>query len=192
MGSAARRILELDELLEDEADDVSKAYVHGIAIGAAVGLGDSDAGALNVCLQRVLADQLDRAALALFVVASLDDDDGLFEPALPDDDADLEERLLALKEWASGFLAGFADGFGQRDPTERARVERPAEVGSDEEKDPTAEILGDLVALAELDPVETDYEDDDRSDDPEADYVELVEYIRATVHVLREERRVVA
>ncbi len=181
---------ELDHLLEDEADDVSKAYVHGVAVGATVGLGDSDPLAVDASLKRVFDDTLDRVSLSVFVVGTLDDVSSLFEPALPDEDADLEERLLALKEWASGFLAGFADGFGQRDPAERMGVTEPAEVGSDEEKDPTAEILGDLVALAELDPVESDYEDDDRSADAEADYVELVEYVRATVHVLREERRV--
>ena len=183
---------ELDELLEDEADDVSKAYVHGVAVGATVGLGDSDPLAVDATLKRVLDDTLERVSLSVYVVGTLDDVNSLFEPALPEEDTDIEERLLALKEWASGFLAGFADGFGQRDPAERMGVTEPAEVGSDEEKDPTGEILGDLVALAELDPVESDYEDDDRSADAEADYVELVEYVRATVHVLREERRVAA
>lgn len=48
------------------------------------------------------------------------DDAYAFEPLLPDDEHELEERLLALKDWAGGFLTGvgIADISPQKDENE--------------------------------------------------------------------------
>jgi hypothetical protein len=82
-----------------------------------------------------------------------------FSPALPDDDALLSDRVAALAAWCDGFLYGIGSG------ASGAEIVKEADI---------SEFLRDLtdIARAELEP--------GRSEDAaEADYIELVEFVRA-------------
>lgn len=182
----------------------SPAYLHGVIIGGAVGSGEANVADIKAVLARVLdhpnanADADADTEDIEEALAALDDDDLIFAPLLPDDDEQLEQRLLALKEWVSGYLAGFADGLGHR---RRDEEERDAEDAADAtsansrmgtEGSPgkgaegeSTEILSDFVAIAELDPSD----DEAAVDEAEADYAELVEYLRAGVLIMRDEWR---
>lgn len=88
-----------------------------------------------------------------------------YQPLIPDDTHDLNERLLALKDWASGFIAGF--------------VIAGWSLTSDEQ-----DILNDLVAIASLNPeIATEAEDEEA-------YLHLFEFARMVpVSLLRKNRR---
>ena len=104
-------------------------------------------------------------------VAQFDDEELGFTLWLPDDDEPLEERTVALSRWCSGFLAGLGSG-GQLDAlSEEAR-----------------EAIADLqeIARAELSPPEVEGQ---QSDEDEAAYAEIVEYVRVVALVLREDFR---
>ncbi len=88
---------------------------------------------------------------------------------LPEDDEDMARRLGALGDWCQGFLVGLGQG-GLTDP---ARL--TAEVN---------EALQDLAAIARVDDeAEMAVEDED----DEADYTQLVEYVRMVAMSLYEE-----
>lgn len=82
----------------------------------------------------------------------LGDDFGL-QLMLPDDDAEIEERIAALSQWCHGFLTGFGSAGAKEDLSDDAR-----------------DTLQDLAALVQI------AVDDD--EDTEADYMEVTEYVR--------------
>ena len=94
-------------------------------------------------------------------------DPGLaFRPLLPDDMEPLDVRVEALGEWCEGFLLGVGLGGVARQGELSANVQ---------------EILRDLQEISK---VSWDVEADE---DAEASYVELVEYVRVGVMLMREE-----
>lgn len=93
----------------------------------------------------------------------LDDFDFSFEPLLPNDEAPLNERAVALSEWCQGFLTGL----GYKDK------------GSNWPGECT-EILNDFVEISRLDP-------DASGETDEAAYAELTEYVRVGVQVISSE-----
>lgn len=98
-----------------------------------------------------------------FTRQQLDDFDFSFSPLLPDDDAPLEERALALSEWCQGFLFGV--GYAGKNS------DWPGEC---------TEILRDLMEIGRLDP-------DGGGEADETAYAELSEYVRVGVQVIRSE-----
>lgn len=78
---------------------------------------------------------------------------------LPDDDADISDRVTALGQWCQGFLVGFG--------TSGVNVE--TELSGD-----TADALRDFASFVHISP---DLEDGD-VEGSEGDYMELVEYVR--------------
>lgn len=80
---------------------------------------------------------------------------------LPDDDAAIERRALALGQWCEGFLGGF--GLVGR------------EGGLSEEGD---SVLADFAAIAQ---VQTDLEESEAN---EVDFMEVMEYVRMAVLML--------
>ena len=74
---------------------------------------------------------------------------------LPDDEAPLAQRAVALGQWCQGFLAGF--GLTARDGALSAEA---------------MEVLQDLSAIAQ---VQSALEE---SEDGESDYMEVMEYLR--------------
>ncbi len=88
-----------------------------------------------------------------------------FSPVLmlPDDDAEMAERLRALSEWCHGFLSGFGSVSREEALTEEA-----------------LSILQDLAAIVHISADEDDA-------DEEADYMEVVEYVRVLAATLYQE-----
>lgn len=84
-----------------------------------------------------------------------------FSPFLPDDEFQLFERAQALSEWCQGFL----QGLGHAD----IKMSWPGNC---------REIIDDLIAISQLDP-------DSNEDDDEASFMELTEYVRVGVELIR-------
>ena len=90
-----------------------------------------------------------------------------FQLLLPDDDAVLMERALALSQWCQGFLYGF--GTGGAVPREQLSAE-------------VEEVLRDLTHISQA-AVETGAE----AEEEEQAYAEIVEYVRAGVQLIHDE-----
>lgn len=90
-----------------------------------------------------------------------------FSPMLPDDSRPLVERLDAFRDWCEGFYLGLTVGGV-----------------TDIEKLPpdSREFLADLVEFAQL-----ETEEQDSSEALEKDFMELNEYLRVGVMLVREE-----
>lgn len=90
-------------------------------------------------------------------VAQLQGDTFELTLLLPDDDSDIAQRLTALGQWCYGFLTGFGSAgvAGQRDMSEESQ-----------------ETLQDLASIAQIEIDEADTEE------AEADYMEITEYLR--------------
>ncbi|TQV69698.1 UPF0149 family protein [Exilibacterium tricleocarpae] len=102
------------------------------------------------------------AAIALeqlhaVTLAQLQDDGFGLELQLPDDDTELEQRLTALSQWCHGFLSGFGS----------AGIDGRQQLSAD-----ASDALRDFAAIVQIG---TDEEDDDEA---EAQYMQLVEYVR--------------
>lgn len=93
----------------------------------------------------------------------LDSDQFEFELFLPDENTRLTERANALADWCRGFLFGFGS-------------QKKASTLSGESK----EILKDVYEFSHMDP-QADGEED------EAAFIELTEYVKAAVLLLRSE-----
>lgn len=87
---------------------------------------------------------------------------------LPSDEDSLETRTHAMAEWCQGFLSGFGGSIGQRKLSDEAR-----------------EILEDYVAIAQI-------AEADASQDDEASFMEVSEYLRMTAVFLYTECNPVA
>ncbi|AWN17806.1 UPF0149 family protein [Salinisphaera sp. LB1] len=104
-------------------------------------------------------------ALREMTLEGLFDPDLSFTPLLPDDDEhSLDRRVNALARWCSGFLFGLSYR-GRFDP--------------DQLSDEVREIVTDLTELSKA---ELTAEED--ADSAEADYAELVEYVRVGVQMI--------
>jgi len=88
-----------------------------------------------------------------------------FEPLLPDENASLADRLVALGEWCQGFVYGLGRG-----------GLKPESLKGD-----SAELLRDFSEIARIS------EQSDESEENEAAYFELVEYVRVGVLLINEE-----
>jgi uncharacterized protein YgfB (UPF0149 family) len=86
------------------------------------------------------------------------------QPFLPDDDSDLEQRTQALSQWCHGFLSGFGS----------AGIDPNAEFSTDQ-----ADALRDMAAIVQV-TIDGDLEGEEGrgEDQQEADFTELVEYVR--------------
>lgn len=104
-------------------------------------------------------------ALRDMVLEGLFDPDLSFTPLLPEDETDLERRVTALARWCAGFLYGLSHD-GLFDPAALS-----AEVG---------EVVQDLTQLSRAGLTAEDGDDETA----EADYAELVEYVRVGVQMI--------
>jgi uncharacterized protein YgfB (UPF0149 family) len=172
------------ELLALEAssgpgEGLSPSELHGATVG--VGVGDPGTFELQDLVDLLGADTLaDAESVSRFVVATLDAlsaDDLSFAPLLPDDEAPMTERLDALAAWCQSFLAGLAVGLSRRGIDELGGL--PEEV---------QEIVQDMVAIAQLETELTGEDGEDGEDgetDPEADFMELAEYVKVGTLIIR-------
>lgn len=97
-------------------------------------------------------------------LAQLEDQAYSFRLLLPDDDADLQDRTSALAQWCHGFLSGFGS----------AGVKPQAQFSED-----SADALRDMAAIVSI----GDGADEDEQES-EANFFEIVEYVRLAVLTL--------
>ena len=93
-----------------------------------------------------------------------------FEPLLPDDQSDAQDRTLAMAHWCEGFLHGVVSARHSAALRERLAAE------------PLADIVRDLLQVTRA---EVDADADQETN--EAAYAELVEYLRVAAQLVYEE-----
>jgi len=100
--------------------------------------------------------------LATSTLAQLNDQELSFQLLLPDDDQPMLDRMEAMSCWCRGFLQGFglAGNYQQQDLSEDA-----------------SELLGDIAEISNM-------SDEMNGDDTEADFVEILEYLRVGAMIL--------
>ena len=115
---------------------------------------------------RMSVCQLYRASLE-----QLEDDGYGLTLLLPDDDADLDQRIAALGQWCGGFLSGFGS----------------AEIAPDQQLSASAtEAIRDFAAIVQVG-IGEENEEEETDDELERHYMEIVEYVRmATLTLLME------
>jgi uncharacterized protein YgfB (UPF0149 family) len=163
---------ELDQSLQAVGSGVEAAEAHGCLCGALCVEGTFPAAEWAA---EVLPDGADEAVARPILellsglrdetLALLTGDDMDFQPLLPVDTEPLDARVRALAAWCSGFLYGLGR-LGALDSL-------PGNLD---------EILRDFseISRASLSP-------EDSGDDAESDYMELVEFVRASVQLSFEE-----
>lgn len=151
------------QLLDSTAPDLSPAVLHGALTGFLCSGGELDQDILPDLLETaippVVAQLVER--LASETRTDLQAVDYGFQLLLPADDSSLAQRVEALSQWCDWFNLGFAAGFM------RPQTDLSAEL---------LEILNDFSQLAEADAVDED--DDGDAEQDEANFMELVEYVR--------------
>jgi yecA family protein len=148
--------------------DLSAAQAHGMATGMlCVNEQARSANWLAELFQQgtPVADAGNTALVDLFeeTRSLLASDEFEFDLLLPDDDALLSEQVEALTHWCQGFLLGVSFTHAASDLSREA-----------------TEILKDIVEFTKLD-TEAEGEED------EGDFMEITEYIRSAVLLLRSE-----
>lgn len=102
------------EAFEDWTD-VSVSEIHGLMTGLMTACNAPDEQGWATILEELSFAPLPDAALTLLTEEAEDtvfqlkdkDDAYAYTPLVPDDDHDLYERVIALKQWANGFMTGF-------------------------------------------------------------------------------------
>ena len=148
--------------------DCSAAEVHGFLCGhLCTGIrtheswlrhaqGLLDVGTLNSDIKSTFVELFDATEMQINT-ANFD-----FQLLLPDDDEEVRVRVEAIGQWCQGFLTCF--GMGCSD--ERAH----------KMSDDVKSALADFVAISQV-----NYDDVDEDDPTEADYTEVMEYVRMAV-----------
>jgi uncharacterized protein len=157
------------QIIDEDGAEFSVAEAHGLMTGMlCVDQSASfDQWENEMRSTGILADYFNREALdcmtALFEGTRNKFADGGFEfsPCLPDDDYTIAERARALSEWCQGFLQGLG----------HANVKRfgPGQC---------TEVISDLIAISDVDPNSNDEDDEDS-------LMELIEYVRVGVELIR-------
>lgn len=164
---------ELDTLLRAAGASASPSEAHGVLAGVLC----APEGAENAWRGLILDDEavpgalLDECLTDLLAQtrAMLADTEFGFVPLLPNETGSLAQQLEGLTAWCRGFLLGFSAG-GNRE----LRTLSPE----------AQEFLADVVQMSD---VELEAEGADDEDEARA-LAELVEYLRAGVQLLYDER----
>jgi uncharacterized protein YgfB (UPF0149 family) len=161
--------------LDQVQADCSAAELHGVMVGMLAGGARMNRSALMKSLEAhadvstAFADEMIASLwqLQLKTLEDLGADDLLFQPLLPDDDDDLNLRVMALADFARGLLAGFGLAVQANNPALASEIVR--------------ETLQDIVNISQLDSV------DEPDEESELAYAELHEFVRLGVIHLFEE-----
>lgn len=149
----------------NQADSTqTPAEAHGTLTGLLCIDNDTPGGK---AVEDVESEMLDSAldALREITLNGLFDPELSFTPLLPDDEVDLEQRVQALARWCAGFLYGLS-ATGQFNPDNLSQESR--------------ELVEDLTELSRANLTQ----EDDEAGTAEADYAELVEYVRVAAQTL--------
>lgn len=152
----ALRAIGLDQLPAEFHGQVCGLLCRGDAVDAAL----TEIGAQSV------SESSNLHALGVASLADLAEPESRFAPLLPDDDAELRQRVVALADWCEGFLHGLAlrPGLDVKKLSAEAR-----------------ELIEDFTQISRAGLAE---DDDEEGEDEERAYAELVEYVRVGVQVL--------
>lgn len=161
----------ISEIFQQHDSGSSAAEAHGIATALLCVDARAD---VNNWLEELFADEVelleqDKAALvALFertrVLLNPDETEFAFDLFFPDNN-DLQEHVMALSDWCQGFLWGIGYSHSAADWSGE-----------------TNGILKDMVEFTKLD---TDVEDD--NDEDEEAFIQLHQYLRTAVLIIRDE-----
>jgi yecA family protein len=148
--------------------DLSAGYAHGMATGMLCANDQAQNEEWLAELFRHGAPPADDDKMALIQLfedtrSLLASDDYEFDLLLPDDDVSLSEQVEALTYWCQGFLMGVGFTHATSELSKEAR-----------------EILKDMIEFTKLD-TEAEGEED------ESDFMEITEYMRSAVLLLRSE-----
>ena len=99
----------------EDWSDVSISELHGFMTGLMTACNAPDEQGWATVLEELSFAPLPDGALTLLTEEAEDtvfqlkdkDDAYAFAPLIPDDEHDLLERIMALKQWANGFMTGF-------------------------------------------------------------------------------------
>jgi uncharacterized protein YgfB (UPF0149 family) len=99
----------------EEWNDVSISELHGLMTGLMCACNAPDEKGWATILDELSFAALPEPALTLLTEEAEDtvfqlkdkDDAYAYTPLVPDDEHDLYERVMALKQWANGFMTGF-------------------------------------------------------------------------------------
>ncbi|GAB6140686.1 UPF0149 family protein [Methylosoma difficile] len=158
----------INSILQQAQPELSAAEAHGMATGL---LCVNDHTTSNYWLTELLnetqPDDIEGITLLnnLFEESRrlLNSEDFDFELFLPDDESALSEQVIALKNWCQGFLLGIGSAHLAKECSPEAR-----------------EVLKDITEFTKLD---TDAE----GAEDESAFVEVSEYLRAAVMLLKYE-----
>lgn len=173
----------INDILKDEGSDLTAAEAHGIATGILC----VDSGAaeeqwiLDIFEGDFPVENKKRVLTALFnqTRTLLSNEEYAFDLFLPDDEKALAERVESLREWCQGFLygVGYASSPKEIEGSESTKAtgsDWPGEIG---------EILKDVVEFTKL----NSHDDIGHSEEIEAAYTEINEYLRVAVLLIRNE-----
>lgn len=155
------------QLLNSKLPEFSPSALHGLVAGLlSSGASDIDEDDVATLLQEQFAPVMAQLVSRLIVNAreQLRQPDYSFQLLLPPDEETLANRVVALGHWCEGFTTGFSAGFVLPEST----------LGSE-----GRESLTDIAQFANLSEEVIGEQDED-----EADYMELVEYVRMAVITL--------
>jgi len=157
-------------ILQKDAAD-SAAEVHGIAVAMLCLNKDTEASdwiieAFSEEIALLQEDKLELINIFEQTRDLMESDEFVFDLFLPDEDETLSLRCAALMQWCQGFLFGMG------------RVQTSSEWPGDVD-----EVLKDIIEFTKLD---VDIEEDDAGD-AENDLVEIQEYLRAAIMLIRSE-----
>lgn len=167
----------IDALLRRAESGIEAAECHGVLCGVLCAqrafdprpwsgyvLGACDPGNAYVREARNELESMSEAALA-----ALNDPEYGFQPMLPPDETPLQLRTQAMSQWCQGYVEGLRLG----------GIEHPEKLDGD-----AGEIVRDLGEIGKAGRFHVD-----DSDENEADFAELVEYLRAGVRLVYDELR---
>lgn len=163
---------EIANLLLEQGIDSSPSELHGCVTGLlASGFRapvEHYASGVSQVLDIHIHGPLVEAVIEMTMdtVRQLADEGFSFQPLIPEDDIELNQRVLALGQWCQGLLAGFALGMTQ--------------TGGDQSGDDSpalsvevSETLADLSAVSEA-----GFGEAEEPDEAEQDLFDLMEYVR--------------
>ena len=164
-----------NQLLE-QGLQASPALLHGGFCGVLAGAAGHEAdyclAAVSQALEIDIQGELAESSLQLVAASeqAMADESFEFHLFLPDDEVEIELRVQALADWCRGFMAAFALA--------------PAEPEGSSLGEEVAEILKDIVAIAEV-----GFDDEEDAEEAEHSYFEITEYLRfATLNLYLENR----
>jgi len=166
--------ISLQESLHNIDATMEASEAHGALCGILCAQGSAD---INIWQQHVagsdennavaidnVADELQQMYLA--TIAALNNEMAGFECLLADDEEKLADRVHSLAYWCQGYLYGLAVG----------GVNKDSKLPTD-----SAELVQDFIEISRV------VFDDEDIESSEADYMELVEFVRVGVLLINEE-----